>query len=60
MTSRRGADQQPPVEPVDPVEPVEPVVPARSADDADVGWGDYPEPGRDDDWYERERPPHWG
>ena len=41
-----------------------PVLPDRSRDDLDVGWGDDPalgrDPGaRDDDWYQRERPPHY-
>jgi hypothetical protein len=37
-----------------------PVLPDRSPDDSDVGWGEQPGGReRDDDWYERERPPHW-
>lgn len=36
----------------------EPVLPNRSKEDQDLGWGELP---RDqDDWYERERPPHHG
>ena len=31
----------------------------RSADDGDRGWGDEG-PGRDDERFLRERPPHWG
>ena len=49
-------EEQAPVPPVAPDEP--PVIPDRSSDDRDEGWGgDGGE--RDDDWYERERPPHW-
>jgi len=38
----------------------QPVLPDRSPDDTDLGWGERDGTGeRDDDWYERERPPHW-
>lgn len=36
----------------------EPVLPSRAAEDQDVGWGELPRD--EDDWYERERPPHHG
>ena len=55
-------DEQPDVQqvvrPVVPDEP--PVIPDRSSDERDEGWGGRGDGGdRDDDWYERERPPHW-
>lgn len=40
----------------------QPVTPDVSQDDTDHGWGDDlrdPRGGRDEDWYRRERPPHW-
>jgi hypothetical protein len=37
--------------------PAEPVLPDQSREDTDEGWGEYPE--RDDDWLQRDRPPHW-
>lgn len=48
--------------PAEPVEPEQPAEPSRAADDGDVGWerpGETEGSGRDDDWYRRERPPHW-
>jgi hypothetical protein len=42
-----------------PAKREEPVLPDVSSDELAVGWGD--EPGeRDDEWYQRERPPHHG
>ncbi len=35
----------------------EPVLPGQSREDTDLDWGDYPE--RDEDWLQRDRPPHW-
>ncbi len=36
-----------------------PVLPQTSSDERDVGWGDEHDGGRrDDEWYQRERPPH--
>ncbi len=36
------------------------VLPDRSPDETDEGWGERRTgEDRDDDWYERERPPHW-
>jgi hypothetical protein len=40
----------------------QPVTPDVSLDDTDHGWGEdlrESRGGRDDDWYRRERPPHW-
>ena len=31
----------------------------RSADDADLGWGEGPGAGGDDERFLRDRPPHW-
>jgi hypothetical protein len=52
MTNNRPAS--------DPPEPPaeKPTLPERSGDEADVGWGDRPEPD-DDDRLNRDRPPHW-
>lgn len=36
-----------------------PVLPAKTEEEADVGWGEAPEPD-DDERLRRERPPHWG
>jgi hypothetical protein len=36
----------------------EPALPDRSADEADIGWGDRPETGPDDQLL-ADRPPHW-
>jgi hypothetical protein len=35
-----------------------PVLPDVSRDETAEGWGEPPD-ARDDDWYRRERPPHW-
>lgn len=35
-----------------------PLIPSVASDDLDVGWGEEAN-GRDDQWYQRERPPHW-
>lgn len=35
-----------------------PALPDRSGDEADVGWGDRPEPDDEERLY-RDRPPHW-
>lgn len=36
------------------------IAPERAPDDTDEGWGERRSgEDRDDDWYERERPPHW-
>lgn len=39
-------------------------LPEQTADDTDVGWGDderaAADAERDQEWYERERPPHHG
>jgi hypothetical protein len=41
--------------------PEPPVLPQVSRDEEDRGWGDRPSSDdRDDDWYQRERPPHHG
>ncbi|GAB4068738.1 hypothetical protein GCM10028777_28630 [Angustibacter speluncae] len=48
--------------PTERAEPEQPAAPSRAADDGDVGWERPDETegsGRDDDWYRRERPPHW-
>jgi hypothetical protein len=40
----------------------QPVIPDVALDDTDRGWGDDLRErgsGRDEDWYRRERPPHW-
>lgn len=40
----------------------QPVTPDVSLDDTDRGWGEdlrESRGGRDDEWYRRERPPHW-
>ena len=46
-----------------PVAPADrPVIPDVARDDTDLGWGDDVWSGRgerDEDWYRRERPPHW-
>lgn len=45
-----------------PEQAQDPAVPTRAPDDGDVGWerpDDAEGRGRDDDWYRRERPPHW-
>jgi hypothetical protein len=53
-------DAQPRPEPTArPTERDEPVLPDVSSDELDVGWGDEPSE-RDDEWYQRERPPHHG
>lgn len=61
MSDRRPDD--PPHERPAPAAPVQddpPVLPDRSPDDSDAGWGERDGSAeRDDDWYERERPPHW-
>jgi hypothetical protein len=37
----------------------EPVLPDAAREDLDEGWGDDPRDSRrDDEWYQRERPPH--
>jgi hypothetical protein len=37
----------------------EPVLPQTTDDERELGWGDEPGSGRrDDEWYQRERPPH--
>jgi hypothetical protein len=56
---RDAADGRPTVPPAAPVREEPPVLPDRSPDDSDEGWGERGGGGRDDDWYERERPPHW-
>ncbi len=56
--SQAPDEVQPPDEVQQPDEP--PVLPDRARDDSDEGWGGRGDGGeRDDDWYERERPPHW-
>ena len=52
MTSK---DTQPALPDAGPL--AEPVLPDQSREDTDEGWGEYPE--RDDDWLQRDRPPHW-
>ena len=45
-----------------PQQPDDAVGPVRAPDDGDLGWerpDDADGSGRDDDWYQRERPPHW-
>lgn len=45
-----------------PQQPDDASEPARAPDDLDAGWerpDDAEQSGRDDDWYRRERPPHW-
>jgi hypothetical protein len=42
---------------VRPAERNEAVLPDISSDELDVGWGDETSE-RDDEWYQRERPPH--
>jgi hypothetical protein len=45
-----------------PQQPEEHDASTPAPDDGDVGWerpGDAEQGGRDDDWYRRERPPHW-
>ena len=54
------AQDQPVESPARPVPDEAPVIPDRSSDDRDEGWGGRGDGGdRDDEWYERERPPHW-
>lgn len=36
-----------------------PVLPEQTRDDTDDGWGSSGRDGAADEWYERERPPHW-
>jgi len=53
----RSGDRPPAGGPVD-----RPVTPDVARDDTDLGWGDDLWSGRgerDEDWYRRERPPHW-
>ena len=46
--------------PSETVREATPVLPVRSADDADVGWGEGPDPDHgDDERFLREKPPHW-
>jgi hypothetical protein len=33
--------------------------PVEGADETDLGWGEHPDPGDEDDRYTRDRPPHW-
>ena len=33
--------------------------PVQGEDETDLGWGEQPDPGDDDDRYNRDRPPHW-
>ena len=41
--------------------PAPPAPAGRAADDSDVGWGERPSDGSDDDRrYHEDRPPHWG
>lgn len=35
------------------------ILPEQTADDTDLGWGDWREEGRDDDFYLDNKPPHW-
>ena len=53
---RASADAGPPAS-ADAGPSAEPVLPDQSREDTDEGWGEYPE--RDDDWLQRDRPPHW-
>lgn len=34
-------------------------LPEQTADDTDLGWGDWREKDRDDDFYLDNKPPHW-
>ncbi|GLW07798.1 hypothetical protein Misp01_29280 [Microtetraspora sp. NBRC 13810] len=48
--------------PVDLFDEDSPVLPEQTSDDTDLGWGGWPDPGRDDDTARllEDRPPHWG